>query len=162
MILIALGANLPSSYGEPEETLKASIERIAREGIEILARSSVWLTAPVPVSDQPWYRNAVVSVKTEYSAVELMALLHDIEEEFGRVRGEKNAPRLLDLDIIAYNDEIYDQDGLQIPHPRMHQRAFVLNPLEEIAPRWKHPVLGRFLEDLIADLPADQEAKRAA
>ena len=162
LILIALGANLPSEYGEPEATLKAAIERLERDGVRVVAHSSVWLTAPVPVSDQPWYRNAVVAIETDLGAGELMALLHAIEEGFGRVRGERDAPRLLDLDIIAYHDEIYDEPRLSIPHPRMHGRAFVLKPLQEIAPEWQHPVLKRLVGELIEDLPDDQQAERAA
>lgn len=161
MIIIALGANLPSEYGTPEETLYKSIESIEARGIDVIARSSAWLTAPVPVSDQPWYRNAVIGVRSDMNAFDLMTALHDIEEEFGRVRSVRNAPRVLDLDLIAYDDEIIEEEGgLIVPHPRMYQRAFVLMPLAEIAPDWVHPVLHAPLSALIAEIPETQKATR--
>ena len=113
--------------------------------------SSIWKSAPVPVSDQPWYRNAICVVDTDYSATELMQKLHNIEEGFGRIRSEKNAARTLDLDIIAYNDEVHDMPIL--PHPRFHERAFVLYPLQEIVPDWCHPVTKLSVSDMIAQLP---------
>ena len=162
MILVALGANLPSRYGDPEATINAALERFEREGLHVLKRSSIWLTAPVPVSDQPWYRNAVVAIETDLSAQALIELLHAIEEDFGRVRTVRDAPRLLDLDIIAYHDEVHSDSNLIIPHPRMHARAFVLKPLQEVAPEWQHPVLSLCVDRLIANLPEDQQAERAA
>ncbi len=157
MIFIALGANLPSIYGSPEETLHKSIEAIEARGIKILLRSSVWLSAPVPVSDQPWYRNAVIAVSTVLSPLSLMQELHSIESDFGRVRGMRNAARVLDLDLIAYGDDIVDE-GVNIPHPRAHERAFVLRPLYEISPNWVHPVLKLGVGDLILSLPEGQGA----
>ncbi len=159
MSLIALGANLPSRYGPPEATLRAAIAEVEARGIVVLAVSSIWLTAPVPISDQPWYRNAVIAVQTEMEAKALMGVLHEVERGFGRVRvpGERDAPRLLDLDLIAYNDEVFEEDGLVVPHPRMHLRAFVLRPLAEVAPRWRHPVLGLFVSELIETMPEGQD-----
>ena len=130
--------------------------------MRVIKRSSIWLTAPVPVSDQPWYRNAVVVVETDLTAQELMVLLHSIERRFGRVRTVRDAPRLLDLDIIAYHDEVHDHSNMTVPHPRMHDRAFVLKPLQEVAPNWEHPVLGLSVTQLIAQLPEDQQAEQAA
>jgi 2-amino-4-hydroxy-6-hydroxymethyldihydropteridine diphosphokinase len=89
----------------------------------------------------------------------LLALLHRIEDEFGRVRGERNAARLLDLDLLAYGSIVKHDGTLQLPHPRMHLRAFALLPLREIAPRWVHPWLGKSLDTLIAELPPGQEAR---
>ena len=162
MILIALGANLPSSYGSPEETLEAAKEALARAGVHILNSSKTIITPPVPMSDQPWYRNAVVSVETALEALELLNLLHEIEADFGRVRTVRNAPRLLDLDLIAYHDVIINDDDVFIPHPRLHERGFVLLPLQEVAPNWVHPVLKHSVEDLIAALPDEKQnlAKR--
>ena len=156
MILIGLGANLPSRYGAPEDTLRAALEALKQKDFEVLAASSIWLSAPVPVSDQPWYRNAVISVKTSFSFVEILEALQSIEMDFGRVRAERNAPRLLDLDLLAYNDEVYTDPACTVPHPRMHQRAFVLKPLQEIAPQWCHPVLGLSLPELIQAMPEGQ------
>lgn len=161
MILIALGANLPSSFGEPEQTLKRAVADIQARGVRVIKQSSIWKTAPVPVSDQPWYRNAVIRVETNLQALELLQLLHSIEESFGRIRTVKNAPRVLDLDLIAYNSEIIDEDGVYIPHPRMHNRSFVLRPLQEVAPSWKHPVLKRSIDDLIQALPTEEDSEKS-
>lgn len=159
MIFVALGANLPSSYGPPPQTLSAAVDALAGAGMKVTARSSVWLTAPVPVSDQPWYHNAVVRLETAKSAYALLETLQRIENEFGRVRSVRNAPRVIDLDLIAYNDSILDRPELIVPHPRMHQRGFVLLPLREVAPAWVHPVTGARMDDLIAALPVDQQAQ---
>ena len=156
MILIALGANLPSRYGDPEDTLEAAIQALAVEGVEVLESSGIWLTAPVPVSNQPWYRNAVVSVKTELSARVLMRCLQQIEENFGRKRSVRNASRVIDLDILAYDDEILDEPDCIVPHPRMEGRAFVLMPLREVAPTWRHPLTGVSIQKLIENLPQGQ------
>lgn len=159
MIFVALGANLPSTYGLPHETLAAAIKALGGAGMTVTAQSSIWLTAPVPVSDQPWYHNAVVAVQTEQSPYALLETLQGIENEFGRVRTVRNAPRVIDLDLIAYNDNILDRPELIVPHPRMHQRGFVLLPLRELAPDWVHPVSKAKLADMIAALPVDQQAK---
>lgn len=162
MIIVALGANLPSRFGSPERTLRKALEALNDAGVRILNASSIWLTAPVPVSDQPWYRNMAVSVETAKSPYELLETLQAIEARFGRVRTVRNAPRLLDLDLIAYGDAILDRPELIVPHPRMHRRAFVLLPMREVAPDdWLHPVLGLSLDELIANLPAGQEARAA-
>ena len=158
MILIALGANLPSRFGPPLETLAAARRAMRARGLDIIAQSSTWLTAPVPVSDQPWYHNEVVAVRTALSPFSLLQTLQDIEEDFGRVRTVRNAPRVLDLDLIGYNRTILSKPELIVPHPRMHKRAFVLLPLREIAPDWVHPVLEAELKTLINSLPCDQKA----
>jgi len=153
MILLALGANLPSRYGSPDDTLHKAVEVMEARGLYVAARSSVWLTAPVPASDQPWYHNAVVAVETHLQPLALLALLHEIEDEMGRERTEKNAPRVIDLDLIAYHDAVIAQDGVYIPHPRAHERGFVLKPLAEICPEWVHPVMQVGVSDLLARLP---------
>ena len=157
MILIGLGANLPSRYGAPEETLGAAVAALATVGLEIAKVSSVWRSAPVPVSEQPWYCNAVVVVETALSAKVLMGVLQGVEHDFGRVRAERNAPRVLDLDLLAYGDEVCVDSVCTVPHPRMHQRAFVLKPLQEIAPAWRHPVFGLSVGDLVEKMPEGQE-----
>lgn len=161
MILIALGANLPSRYGTPAQTLSAAKGALEGRGVQIITSSRIWLTAPVPFdADQDWYHNALLSVKTDLSARDLLTLMLEIEEDFGRVRSEKNAPRLLDLDLIAYNEEIIREgERLIVPHPRMHQRLFVLKPLEDISQIWVHPESGHDLAKMLQNLPQDQQAK---
>lgn len=161
MILIALGANLPSQFGTPAQTIEKAYEALEEKGICIIAKSRIWLTAPVPFDpDQDWYHNSVIAVETGLNAHDLLDLMLGIEKEFGRVRTIKNAPRLLDLDLIAYHDEIIkDGDRLIVPHPRMHERLFVLKPLEDISDNWSHPVSGQTISKMLHDIPKDQEAK---
>lgn len=161
MILVALGANLPSQYGTPSDTLKMAVKAIESKGIIILKSARVWLTAPVPFNlQQDWYHNSLVSVETNLSPHDLLSTLLNIEKDFGRVRDVKNAPRILDLDLIAYNDEIImDGDKLIIPHPRMHKRLFVLKPLVDIDENWAHPQLKQNVNEMIALCSKDQQAK---
>lgn len=160
MIIIALGANLPSQFGSPRATLKHAIREIAKHGICVLYQSPIYLTAPVPLSDQPWYHNAVIGVSTDKSPVQLMQILQTIEKNFGRVRTERNAPRVIDLDIVAYHDVVMDGENLIIPHPRAHERAFVLYPLRDIAPHWIHPVSRKPISDVIEALPKNQDIQK--
>jgi len=158
--LIALGANLPSRSGSPLQTLEAAVREIEAAGIRITARSRWFRSEPVPVSSQDWYINGVIAVETDLVPEALLAVLHDIEDRFGRIRGERNAARVLDLDLIACEDLVRNEDiPPQLPHPRMHDRAFVLLPLADIAPDWVHPVMGRPLSRLLDDLPPDQVAE---
>jgi len=161
MIYIALGANLPSRYGTPAETLIAAKAALQACGVVIKHSSNIWLTAPVPFDPGvPYYHNAVIAVETTLPAAKLLELMLEIESDFGRVRTERNAPRLIDLDLIAYRDEVIKQgDFLILPHPRMHERAFVLRPLHEITPTWLHPVMNISIDELIQALPDGQEAK---
>ncbi len=156
MILIALGANLPSRHGPPEKTLEAAKTALDKAGLSILSSSRSWRSAPVPVSSDPWYCNAVVSVETLLPPLQVLQRLQRIEKEFGRKTGARNAPRALDLDLIAYHEEVVDKTSLQVPHPRAHQRGFVLVPIKELAPSWIHPSLGLTIDEMIADLPSDQ------
>jgi 2-amino-4-hydroxy-6-hydroxymethyldihydropteridine diphosphokinase len=156
LVLIGLGANLPSSFGQPPATLRAALDRLNAAGVETLHRSRFWHSAPVPTSDQPWYVNAVAAIATQLPPDRLLALLHEVEAEFGRVRGEVNAPRLIDLDLLAHGREIRDEGTPILPHPRLSQRAFVLLPLCDIAPDWRHPVTGKTAEQMTADLPPGQ------
>jgi 2-amino-4-hydroxy-6-hydroxymethyldihydropteridine diphosphokinase len=159
MILIGLGANLPSPAGAPAATFAAALDALGENGVRILARSRRYRTAPVPASGQPDFLNGVVSVATTLGPGDLLALLHRIEARFGRVRGVPNAARSLDLDLLAYGDRVMsDPAGPILPHPRLHERAFVLLPLRDVAPGWRHPLLGRTVEEMIAALPPRQEA----
>jgi 2-amino-4-hydroxy-6-hydroxymethyldihydropteridine diphosphokinase len=162
MKIIGLGANLPSRHGSPAETLKAAAQAIEQAGIKIVTASHIWKTAPVPFDpDMPWYQNAVIAVETDKSAHDLLSILLDIEQDFGRMRTRiRNTPRVLDLDLIVYDDQII-RDGpfIFLPHPRMHNRAFVLMPMAEIVTQWHHPESGEELTDLIYAIPADQRAE---
>lgn len=157
-ILLGLGANLPSpTHGSPIETLESALRRLQAMGLEVGARSRWWESAPIPVSDQPWYVNGVVELATEREPEPLLALLHEVEAEFGRVRSYPNAPRVLDLDLLAYGTLI--RRGPKpplLPHPRLAERAFVLLPLREIKPDWRHPLSGRSLDEMITALPTGQ------
>ena len=161
MIIIGIGANLTSPrYGAPRATCGAALESFAKTGLTIIARSRWYESAPVPISDQPWFVNGVVTVSTTLSPQALLDLLHNIEHSFGRVRRVRNEARILDLDLIAYDDLVIEgEEGAILPHPRMHQRAFVLLPLVELAPDWVHPVLKTPIEKLVSALPKDQEIR---
>ena len=160
MILIGLGANLPSTSGPPRATCEAALGRMEAEGLRILARSAWYESAPVPISDQPGFTNGVAHVASALPPVDLLRLLHKIEATFGRVRGRKNAARSLDLDLLAYGDLASTDPRSHLPHPRLHERAFVLWPLREIAPEWRHPVSGLTVQQLIDRLPPGEIARR--
>jgi 2-amino-4-hydroxy-6-hydroxymethyldihydropteridine diphosphokinase len=162
VILIGLGANLDSAVGEPRETLSAAFAALARHGIVTPARSHWYRSAPVPPSPQPWFINAVASVMAGADAHELLRLMQNIEARFGRVRGERNAPRPLDLDLLDFRGERVSLPDLILPHPRMHLRRFVLEPLAEIAPHWRHPISNRTARQLLAELGEDQPIERLA
>lgn len=160
---IGLGANLQHPrYGSPRQTLSAAIAALKAAGLEIVSRSSWYESAPVPLADQPWYVNAVVAVRGEDDAAALLAKLHRVEAEFGRVRTVANAPRVVDLDLLDHRGECRPEAAGPpvLPHPRMGERGFVLLPLQEIAPDWRHPVSGRTVVELIAELPTDQVTRR--
>jgi 2-amino-4-hydroxy-6-hydroxymethyldihydropteridine diphosphokinase len=158
MIFIGLGANLDSAtHGPPVTTLSAALDLLSTPDCTVSRRSSWYRSAPVPASSQPWFVNGVAQLESEMGPETLLARLHSIEARFGRVRSVPNAPRTIDLDLLAYDDQILQSEpGPIIPHPRMHERAFVLLPLRELAPDWVDPRSGRRLQDLIDDLPADQ------
>lgn len=161
LIFIGLGANLPSAeFGAPRKTLEAAITAMEARTIAVAARSSFYETAPVPESDQPWFVNSVVRVETELKPPELLDVLLEIEVRFGRRRSARNAPRVLDLDLLAYGTILTGPDAYPVlPHPRMHERAFVLLPLAEIAPDWRHPGNLMSVAELIERLPTGQTAR---
>jgi 2-amino-4-hydroxy-6-hydroxymethyldihydropteridine diphosphokinase len=150
---IALGANLPSTAGPPEATLAAAAERLESLG-RITARSSLYSTAPVGVADQPRFVNAAIAFETRLTPRDLLHALLALEREFGRDRGSAiaNGPRTLDLDILFYGRQILNEPGLELPHPRLAERAFVLIPLHEIAPHHRDPRSGRTITELLAAL----------
>ena len=152
MIVIALGANLNSEAGAPRDTLLAALRVLEEEDVRIRALSPFYRTRAWPDPSDPDYVNAAAIVTTGRAPRELMALLERTETRFGRKRSAKNAPRTLDLDIIDYEGRVEEGPPI-LPHPRLRERAFVLVPLGEIAPGWRHPVTGETVEALIAALP---------
>ena len=161
MILVALGSNLAHpQIGPPAAVLDAALDEMLAAGIRVVRVSRYYASAPVPDSDQPWFVNAAAEVETELPPEDLLNALHGIEAAFGRARGEANAARTLDLDLLAYGGEITAPgEHLQLPHPRLAERAFVLLPLMDLAPDWRHPVSGRTVREMLAELPGEQEIK---
>ncbi|RMF08200.1 MAG: 2-amino-4-hydroxy-6-hydroxymethyldihydropteridine diphosphokinase [Alphaproteobacteria bacterium] len=154
---IALGANLPSArFGSPRQTLEAAIDALQAHAMTVTGRSRWYESAPVPMSDQPWFVNGVIRVATDLDADALLAVLHDTEAAFGRVRRTRWEARVVDLDLVAYGRLVRRTgSGLALPHPRMHERRFVLQPMADIDPGWRHPVLGKTVEDLLGALDTD-------
>ena len=136
---VALGANL----GDPAATILAAFAALANlSESRVVHSSSLYRTAPVGIIEQPDYVNAVAQLETELAPEALLDALFDIEERFGRIRADKNGPRTLDLDLLLYNDQSIELPRLTLPHPRLHLRAFVLQPLAEVAPNLAIPGRG--------------------
>lgn len=141
---ISLGSNI----GDRQENIENAIQLLKEKKISITKSSSYYETKPVGYVEQPDFINAVVEVKTYYSSFELLQILLGIEERMHRIRIKKWGPRIIDLDLLLYADEVHNSDKLVLPHPEMHKRLFVLEPLLEIAPKLSHPIIGGALEDM--------------
>lgn len=136
---LGLGSNL----GDRRANINKALESLARGGHTRLARvSSLYETDPVGFEDQPDFLNIAVRIETELTPAELWAAIKEVERSAGRKETFKWGPRVIDIDILLYGDEKLSEENLEIPHPAMHERAFVLTPLAEIAPSVKHPALG--------------------
>lgn len=145
-IIVALGSNMPGQYASSQALLEAALDALDAAGLKVIKRSGWWRSAAWPNSADPPFLNGVAIVQTGFGPAETLAALHRIEAEFGRRRAETNAPRTLDLDLIAYGRAVSIEPAL--PHPRAQDRWFVLGPLSEIAPEWSHPTLGRTAAEL--------------
>jgi 2-amino-4-hydroxy-6-hydroxymethyldihydropteridine diphosphokinase len=159
MIIIALGANLPSQAGEPRETLLSALDVLTAFGIRVSAVSPFYASDAWPDPQDPPFVNAVAIIDTKLAPRDLLAKLHDVETSFGRRRSTKNAPRPLDLDLIDYDSRV-EKGPPVLPHPRMRSRAFVLVPLADVAPGWRHPISGETVEQLTAVLNGAGKIKR--
>lgn len=155
MILIAIGANLPGEdQAGPLATCEAAVEAIcAIAGLSLEQRSLWYRSKAIPASDQPDYCNGVIRMSGEIEPQELLLALQAIEARFGRQRSVPNAARTLDLDIIDISGLVCGSPALILPHPRAHERAFVLRPLQDVAPDWHHPLLHFSVGALLAALP---------
>lgn len=149
-MVIALGGNLAGAHASCEALLEAALATFADHGLTVIARSGWWRSAAWPDPTAPAYVNGVALVDTALTPGEALDALHAIERAFGRERGEINAARTLDLDLIAYGRLILDQPDFHLPHRRAHERLFVMGPLAQIAPDWRHPVSGQTAADLAA------------
>ena len=153
-VYLSLGSNI----GDRAENLNAAIDRLRAVG-EIVQVSSFYETEPVEFAAQAWFLNCVIALDTEKTPQELLASILDIEQQMGRRRAQKKGPRVIDIDILLFGNLIVDEPGLTIPHPAMHERRFVLEPLAEIAPDVRHPVLDRTILELRDALPPGQTVK---
>jgi 2-amino-4-hydroxy-6-hydroxymethyldihydropteridine diphosphokinase len=158
---VALGSNMPFEAVPTPRVLARAVSAIEAAGFKPLALSGVWESAAWPPSNQPDYYNAVVAVDPAgLSPQALYAALRDIELSFGRERREPNAARTLDLDIVAMDGRAGTFGAITLPHPRMHQRAFVLAPLDEVAPDWRHPETGLSPSEMLDLLPPGHRYRR--
>jgi 2-amino-4-hydroxy-6-hydroxymethyldihydropteridine diphosphokinase len=169
-LLLGVGANVAGPWGSPGETLTRALQEIERAGVKIVAVSNTYSTKPVGDTPQPRYLNAVVLARTSIAPGTLLRLLKRIERRAGRRTARAMASRPLDLDILDYGGRRAgrpasrrERGRLILPHPEMHTRAFVLAPLLDVAPAWRHPLLGRNVKALLAQLKsADRASVRQA
>ena len=146
-VYLGLGSNL----GDNEQNLRQALARL-QEQCELVRISPIYRTEPVGYADQDWFLNGVAQMRTCLAPQDLLRFLRSIETALGRIERVRNGPRIIDLDILFYGDEVVGEDGLEIPHPRLHERLFVLAPLNELAPELVHPVLKKSVRELLFSL----------
>jgi 2-amino-4-hydroxy-6-hydroxymethyldihydropteridine diphosphokinase len=145
---IALGSNLVSDFGDCDANLHEAVRRLGEFG-EVKAVSSFYDTEPVGYQDQPRFLNGAVVLETSLAPLELMRALLEIEQTMGRERSVAKGPRIIDLDLLLYGEKVMNTAELTLPHPEMQERRFVLEPLDEIAEDWAHPVLGLTVREML-------------
>jgi 2-amino-4-hydroxy-6-hydroxymethyldihydropteridine diphosphokinase len=146
--LVALGSNV----GDREANLRTAVNRLESDEIRVLRRSSLYETAPQELLDQPWFLNAVVEVETSLFPQQLLTRARQIERDMGRRRVTPKGPRNIDIDILFYGRAVIRTEELEVPHPRIAQRRFVLEPLAEIAPHFRHPQTGKTASEMLSAL----------
>ena len=152
---LSVGSNL----GDRATNLRTAVAQLEAAG-RLLAVSAIYETQPVDVPNQPWFLNCVAAIKTEKTPGELLQLALQVEATMGRVRMRDKGARKIDIDIVLFGDRVVNEPGLRIPHPAMHHRRFVLEPLVEIAPEARHPELGKTARELLAALASGQTVRR--
>lgn len=158
---LGLGANL----GDPAANIRRALALLEEHpAIRVRRMAGLYETEPVGYADQPWFVNTAAEIETDLPPEKLLSACLDVEKQLGRVRGsdtEKNGPRPIDIDILLYGDACYDKGDPIIPHPRMHERLFVLAPLAELIPDKRHPILNRRIDDLKTDASSPDQANAA-
>jgi len=154
-VYLSLGSNV----GDRESHLRDAIARLNAVG-HIVCASSFYETEPVEFTDQAWFLNCAVALETTQAPEQLMAAVLNIEQEMGRHRAQDKGPRTIDIDILLFGDAIIDSPVVTIPHPAMHQRRFVLEPLAEIAAEARHPALKKTVRELLGELPKGQAVRK--
>ena len=153
-VFIGIGSNI----GNKEENIRSSI-KLMKKKCRILKTSSLYETEPVGYKEQDWFLNCAIEAETKIEPLELLEFLKSIEKNIGRVKEIKNGPRIIDMDILFYDDKIINESELIIPHPRLHERLFVLEPLKEIAPELVHPVFGKSIGEIYSEAKNGHEIR---
>jgi 2-amino-4-hydroxy-6-hydroxymethyldihydropteridine diphosphokinase len=154
-VYLSLGSNV----GDRAKNLQDAIAALRNAGVQVVQISSLYETEPVDYLDQPWFLNCAVEVETELGALDLLHAIRGIEAQMGSKKLVAKGPRLIDMDVLLYGNEVIDTPELQVPHPRMHLRRFVLQPLAEIAPNARHSVSGLSATEMLDRTP-DKSAVR--